>query len=330
MCAEDCGCADHFSREANVKTGLLQRSSWLSRQLESPLRWAVLAGVLIILAVLGMATWRHFGPVLAGSQWQVDVYMDNVARVSALSLDEKGNLFISQEFDNEQGDIFEREADGELTTLVQGLSKPDGMIFVAGGFVFSQEQGQHWVIWSNGQVDLPLFEAENVEGLAVHDTYLYAVEDVKGHGRLLRFDLQNLALEVLREGLDEAEGVASCPNGDLYYVEKGRATVWKFNPAGRDSAIAMGLNEPGMVMCDSAGVWITEDATHMARVLLIGRDGILREVLTHLRSPQTIVRLSSGQYLVAEQGRNRILKLKSSELLSSELHFSQLQSSKKG
>jgi hypothetical protein len=40
-------------------------------------------------------------------------------------------------------------------------------------------------------------------------------------------------------------------------------------PKGDDRVIAEGLNAPGFVQCTEDGLWITEDATHMARLLLV-------------------------------------------------------------
>jgi hypothetical protein len=44
-------------------------------------------------------------------------------------------------------------------------------------------------------------------------------------------------------------------------------------------------------------------------VLLLDTGGKLQVILTHLRSAQTLIPLAAGSYLLAEQGRKRILKL---------------------
>ncbi|MCY1507108.1 hypothetical protein D9M68_413740 [compost metagenome] len=81
------------------------------------------------------------------------------------------------------------------------------------------------------------------------------------------------------------------------------------HPEGQDPLALRGLREPGFLLCNREGLWITEDATHMARVLLLDAQGDLNVVLSHLHSPQTIVEASPGRCLVAEQGRNRVLEL---------------------
>ena len=47
----------------------------------------------------------------------------------------------------------------------------------------------------------------------------------------------------------------------------------------------------------------------MARLLLMDKSGTQHVVLDHLRSPQTLLPVAPRRYLLAEQGRNRILEL---------------------
>jgi len=62
-------------------------------------------------------------------------------------------------------------------------------------------------------------------------------------------------------------------------------------------------------MCNEEGLWITEDATHRARLLLLDRTGSLQTILRGLRSGQTVLPLAPGRLLLAEQGRGRILEV---------------------
>jgi hypothetical protein len=68
---------------------------------------------------------------------------------------------------------------------------------------------------------------------------------------------------------------------------------------GPNIVVADGLNAPGFVQCTSDGLWITEDATHMARVPLLDTGGQLQIILTHLRSAQSIIPLAAGRQLPA-------------------------------
>ena len=128
------------------------------------------------------------------------------------------------------------EADGRATgptawgswkavLVLPGLSKPDGLAALGDGIVVAQEEGDHPVLWLHGGKAEALFPGRNVEGVAVDGRYLYAIEDRAGDGRLLRFDTSARMLTVLRDGLSEGEGVAVCPDGQLFYSEKGKGWV---------------------------------------------------------------------------------------------------------
>ncbi|WP_238474350.1 hypothetical protein [Pseudomonas cavernae] len=261
-----------------------------------------------LVPALGYPAWRHLYPVTVTSGWDYQVYRDDIQRVSALALDGQGGLFVSQEFADGQGGILRLQRDGERAEALTGLSKPDGQVMFRGGLVTGQESGVQPVLWLHAGRREVLFEADSVEGLATDGRYLYAIED-KQQGRLLRYDPDSRRLSVLREGLEEGEGVSVCPDGRLFYVEKAKGWVKQWQAGGTDRLVAAGLNRPGFVQCTADGLWITEDATHMARLLLVDPAGRLQVILRHLRSAQTIIALDSGRYLLAEQGRNRILEL---------------------
>ncbi|WP_280328739.1 hypothetical protein [Pseudomonas sp. BN102] len=228
--------------------------------------------------------------------------------ISALALDSQGTLFVSQELPDCMGKILRLEADGRGTEVLTGLSKPDGQVMFRDGLVTGQEGGALPVLWLRDDHSETLFEADSVEGVATDGHLLYAIED-RPQGRLLRYGPDTRQLRVLREGLDEGEGVAVCPDGRLFYTEKAKGWVKQWQPAGQDPLVVESLNTPGFVVCTKDGVWITEDATHGTRLLLLDPSGHLQVILQHLRAPQAIVPFDSGRYLLAEQGRNRILEI---------------------
>ncbi len=267
----------------------------------------------LLLASIAIPAWRHLCPPIATQGWHYQIHLDGLDRVSALLPDGQGGIFLSQEQQDGKGLILRAGPSGQYTKVQSGLSKPDGMVRYRGGVAFSQEQGLQAVLWLDGPNIHSLFQADSVEGLTSDGYYLYAVEDLHGTGRLLRYDPETTAVTTLRSGLDEAEGVASCPDGRLFYTEKSSGVVRQFQNAGKDSVAIRGLNEPGFLLCNREGLWVTEDATHMARVLLLDPGGHLNVVLSHLRAPQTIVETTPGRYLVAEQGRDRVLTLERNE-----------------
>ncbi|SDI42176.1 hypothetical protein SAMN05216588_116119 [Pseudomonas flavescens] len=278
-----------------------------------PVRHSLVGLASLLAMALLFFAWQQFYPVSAADGWSVRKLYDDVPRASGLALDRTGDLLVSEELSSGQGRILHIDASGQRRILLQGLSKPAGLLALDAGrsLAFSQEGGVQPVsVLSEGRVQA-LFEASNVQGIwADHDAALYAVEDRDGSGRLLRFDLQTLETTVLRDHLAGAEAVTGCPDGRLFYTEKTGDRVWQYNRLGPDQLALEALNKPSSLLCDERGLSVSEDSTHRARLLLLTPDGDLHVVLSHLKAPQSLLPAGEGRYLLAEGGRDRVLELR--------------------
>lgn len=264
--------------------------------------------LLLAATALAYPTWRHLSPVSASDGWKYHVFASNLPKVSALEQSDSGGIFASLEYPNERGGIVLLTPSGRIERTIEHLSKPDGLTTYRGGLVVAQEGGIRPVLLVSEHQTKTLFEADSVEGIATNDRELFAIED-KPQGRLLAYNIEKQQLRVLRDGLDEGEGITACADGRLFYTEKGKGRVRQWLPTGNDKTVASGLNAPGFVQCTDDGLWITEDITHGARLLWLGFDGQLRTILSHLRAAQTIIDIGDGHLLLAEQGRDRVLEL---------------------
>lgn len=263
----------------------------------------------VVVSALGFFAWQSFYPVQAAKGWSVEVVHQSVDKAASLVPLADGSLLVSRELKDGQGSILRITPDGEREVMVKGLSKPDGMIAAQGGWVFSQEGGKAPVSLSRDGQITHLFDGENVQGLWSDAQHLYAIEDRKAEGRLMRYDWRTGALDVLRSGLTEGEGLTQCGDGRLLYTEKAAGQVRALTPDERDPVVVAGLRNPTFLMCDRRGLWISEDSTHRARLLRIDPQGHQHTVLTFLKAPQAIVPDGEGGYLLAEGGRDRILHL---------------------
>ncbi|WP_234358344.1 hypothetical protein [Metapseudomonas resinovorans] len=245
---------------------------------------------MVLTSVAAYPAWRYLHPVTAAEGWEYRLFSQGISIISALALDSQGTQFVSQEQPDRTGKILRLQADARGTEVLTGLSKPDGQM-----------------LFRDGRVET-LFEADSVEAVVTDGHLLYAIEDGP-QGRLLRYDPDTRQFTVLREGLDKGEGITICPDGRLFYTDKANGRVKQWQPAGQDPLVVEDLNAPGFVQCTKDGLWITEDATHGARLLLLDPSGRLEVILQHLRAPQTVIPLSSGRYHLAEHGRNRVLEI---------------------
>ncbi|WP_433689410.1 hypothetical protein [Pseudomonas monteilii] len=271
-------------------------------------RIALTATTGLISATLGFFAWQSFYPVQAASGWDVEVLHRDVTKAASLLPQADGSLLVSRELDDGRGSILKITATGDRVVVVDNLSKPDGMVAAHGGWVFSQEGGRAPVsLARDGQVT-PLFDGDSVQGLWNDGDHLYAIEDRKGNGRLMRYDWNSGQLDVLRSGLIETEGLTRCA-GRLLYTEKANGKVRALSDDGSDPVVVEGLRNPTFLYCDQRGLWISEDNTHRARLLRVDADGVQHTMLTFLKAPQSIVADGKGGYLLAEGGRNRVLHL---------------------
>jgi hypothetical protein len=247
--------------------------------------------------------------VSAAGGWSVQVVHRDVPKAASLMPLPDGSLMISQELNNAKGSIVRILPDGTREVVVGNLSKPDGMVATRGGWVFSQESDNAPVSFLKDGVVTELFRGENVQGLWVEGDDLYAIEDRKPTGRLMRYRWSDQSLSVLRDQVQEGESIVRCTDGRMLYTEKKKGVVRELTDDGQDPVVLAGLNKPTFLMCDERGLWINEDSTHRARLLLVDPQGKQQTILSFLKAPQSIVPTGRGTYLLAEGGRNRVLEL---------------------
>lgn len=277
--------------------------------LQRTLRLGLYLFGLMGIATLGFFAWQSYYPVSAAAGWSVQTVHRDVPKAASLMPLADGSLMISQELNDAKGSIVRIHPDGQREVVVGNLSKPDGMFATHGGWVFSQETGDAPVSFLKDGVVTELFRGENVQGLWVEGDDLYAIEDRKDNGRLLRYRWSDQSLTVLRDQLNEGESITRCTDGRMLYTEKKKGVVRELTDDRRDPVVVAGLNKPTFLMCDERGLWVNEDSTHRARLLLIDEQGHQQTILSFLKAPQSIVRTGDGTYLLAEGGRNRVLKL---------------------
>jgi len=261
------------------------------------------------IATLGFFAWQSFYPVSAADDWSYQVIHRDVAKAASLMPQADGSLMVSQELTNGRGSIVRILPDGKRELVVGNLSKPDGMVATQGGWVFSQEvDGAPVSFLKDGSVT-ELFKGESVQGLWDDGDNLYAIEDRKVGGRILSYRWSDQTLTVVRDQLNEGESIIRCTDGRMLYTEKKKGVVRELTEDGSDPVVLSKLNKPTFLMCDERGLWVNEDSTHRARLLLIDKQGRQQTILSFLKAPQSIVRTGKGTYLLAEGGRNRVLEL---------------------
>lgn len=271
--------------------------------------WRLLMIAALSLCLTGAGSFLILSSISMADGWRLTVFRQGLAEISGMVLDADGTIFISLEGRAGRGQLLSLR-DNQQSLLVDALNKPDGLAIFQGVPVFTQEDGKRAVIEYRDGESVALFTALNAEGIdtAINGD-IYIVEDRKD-GRLLKYDRQLESVTVLVSGLEEAEGVCVMGNGVVYFSEKAQGRIYRLQ-SGITELFLDDLTNPGYLYCDAEeqGLWVTEDRTNFGRLLHITDQGKKIEVIgKRLHSPQSIAFYQQGDILVAEQGRNRIVR----------------------
>ncbi len=261
--------------------------------------------VSLLFAISALA-YKLVEPVYVSDGWHYEVFVGNLEGVSELRQKDKV-LYATQELRHSRGQLI-RILDGNIEVLVAGLNKPAGISFLNEKiFVTIEGGGPGLIAYENGETrDITGVIAG--EGIDTLNGNLLVIEDNGRQGRLLSIDGVTLETEVLLSGLDEGEGLCSFPDGRIFYSEKGLHRVSSYLKGVITRAPEI-FHKPGYLTCSSDGsLLVTEDSSAQGRLLKLDTNGEVTIIASFLRSPQAVLLLGDNELLLAEQGRNRILR----------------------
>jgi sugar lactone lactonase YvrE len=255
-----------------------------------------------------LAGFLFLGPPLTAPGIDYSVYADGLEKVAGLTVGSDGTLYATLEKSAGRGQLVSVDREG-IRVLLSGLNKPDGVVRVGETLFVTNEIGDVGLVAFTAAATRRYTGIVQAEGIDVSaDGSLLVIEDRKRDGRLLRVQPDDGEIDVLQTGLSGAEGVCEAPDGSVYFVEKHAPYLSRLNADGL-RRIGEGFANPGFLQCLNDGsLLITEDRTNLGRLLRYSDNGI--EVLArNLRAPQAVVVGADGALYLAEQTRNRVLRL---------------------
>ena len=260
------------------------------------------------LGALLLLAYAYLGSPRLASGLRYQVFAEDLQAVSALAFDRNGDLYATLEMRRGQGQLVHIRQ-GETRQILGGLDKPDGILLQGDTLYITSESGPHALSVHEAEAQRYLGSVSGAEGIAAAGAgKILVIEDRKPAGRLLRIDPATGEIEVLLDGLKQAEGVCETPAGEVYYVEKTSDRLSRHTD-GKSVAAATGLTRPAFLNCLADGsILITEDRTNFGRLLRY-HDGTIKVLARFLRSPQSVIVGPDGAYYLAEQRKNRILKI---------------------
>jgi sugar lactone lactonase YvrE len=249
-------------------------------------------------------------PIGVKPGWQLTVLADNLPRIDNLANGPDGALYATLERGRRQGQVVRLDQNG-VTVILKGLQRPDGLA-IHGQHLYVTEEiiaGRLIMVGLKSGKKVVLGNFNNPEGIAIlPDGALLLTEDIN-RGRLIRRDVSG-AITVLASPIHRPEGITIGPDGSVFIAETGAGRVIAYKN-GAITVIQDGISEPDQVAIGpSGGLWVTEDRPD-GRLLRIDTHGV-EVIADNLAKPQGIL-FRDGAVHVAEQGRDRILKLMPSD-----------------
>lgn len=301
------GCKNDVARDLLVKTRIQTLSYWsgiLTRSKIINLLWLIAIPIVVAAAIL----WDTDGPKIS-DHWEYEVFATDLNKVDNIVVAPDQSLYVSLELPDGQGAVLHLES-GVRTTILGGLRRADGLTLLSNTLVVTEEVEGGRVIkidLENNHTEV-IAELNKPEGVELLPGGLLAVsQDLVEDGNVVALDTDG-RITLLAEGLDKPEGLATAEDGSLYVAESGTGRILNVSVDGTEIVLD-GLNRPDQVEVALDGsIWVTEDR-QSGRVMRFS-DGELETILTGVIKPQGIAFDDAGWIYIAEQGRNRIIRLR--------------------
>ena len=198
------------------------------------------------------------------------------------------------------------------SSIVRDLADPDNIVVVDQQIYVTEEDPRGRIVRLDSLENLAVFASglDNPEGLDLGpDGRLYVAEHT-AQGRVFSFSKDGARNTLAR--VTNGEGLRVLPDGTVLVAETSEDRVVAIDASGEKSVFADGISAPDGLAYDSERrrVLVTEDAAPGRLVAVDVASGVMDIVATGLHSPQTMLIESDGSILVAEQGEDRVLRLR--------------------
>ena len=265
-----------------------------------------------LLLAAGALACSDFKSEAAAPNHDIEIVAGDITRVDGLAFHPTGAILATEEYRG-GGIVRVDPVSGSFTRLVRDLEAPDNILMFQGSIYVTEEATLGRILKIDNRQQMTTFasDLEDPEGLDVGlDGRLYVAEHIPdGH-------VYSYALDGSRRtvgSVEEGEGLRVLPDGSVVVAETSAGRISRFLPDGTKQTVSDGaLNAPDGVRYDPMldRLLVTEDDAPGRLVEVDLETGAITVVATGLDSPQTMLVESDGSILVAEQGEDRILRLR--------------------
>lgn len=243
--------------------------------------------------------------------YTVELVAREVRRVDGLAWHPNGALLATEEYRG-GGLLMIDPMSGASRYIARDLSDPDNIVVFDRQIYVSEEDRKGRILRIDSLENLHVFASglDGPEGLDIGpDERLYVAEHaVAGH--VFSFSLAG-ERETLASVVN-GEGLRVLPDGTVLVAETSENRVTAIDSRGQKSEFVAGITAPDGIAYDPLRerVLVTEDAAPGRLLSVDLATGALSVVATGLNAPQTMLVESDGAIVLAEQGEDRVLRLR--------------------
>jgi len=278
--------------------------------------WLLSLGILSALFALTTATTacEYESQVKAADGYSVELVASGLIRVDGIARDLQGALIVSQEYRG--GSLLRVDPrSGTYTYIARDLASPDNVVVRPDGEILVTEEfaeGRIISISPVGEQTVFASDLQKPEGLDVDkDGYVYVVEHWIP-GRLFRFAPDGTR-ELISDQIVDGEGLRVIDDGSIIVAETSANRLARVYPDGSIEYLAEGgIEAPDGVVYDfdREVLYVTEDLGPGRLVEVDLETGAVTTLAYDMSAPQTMLIEDDGSILVAEQGEDRVLRIR--------------------
>jgi len=243
--------------------------------------------------------------------YTIEVVAREVRLVDGLAWHPSGALLATEEYRG--GGLLKIDpVSGMSTYVVRDLADPDNIVVVDSQIYVSEEDAEGRILRIDGLDQLHVFASglDGPEGLDLGpDGRLYVAEH-SADGHVFSFSSGGARRTLAR--VTNGEGLRVLPDGRVLVAETSENRVVAIDATGNKSVFVAGITAPDGLAYDAGRdrVLVTEDAAPGRLLAVDLESGELTTIATGLHAPQTMLVAPDGAILLAEQGEDRVLRLR--------------------